>query len=146
MRVLVKRLDNRAIIPTYAHVGRNGDLAADLSSVEQRRLVPGDIVTISTGLAMQFPSGYGAILENRSGLSIRGLSLLGGVIDPGYTGEIRVVLAYFGKSPFLIRPGDRVAQLRIVKRIEASFVEAVRLRDRARGTRGFGSTGLKHSR
>src|SRR5579863_755612 len=141
MKILVKKLDRRAALPKYAHLGRQGDLAADISSIEQCRIKPGDIVTISTGLAMQFPLGYGAIIENRSGLSMRGLAVLGGVIDPGYTGEIRVVLAYLGKSPLTIHEGDRIAQLRIVKRIEASFVETLKLETTARRARGFGSTG-----
>ena len=90
---------------------------------------------------MEFPSTHGALVEDRSGLAVRGVTTLAGVIDPGYRGEIRVVMTNLSSLPVEIRAGDRIAQLRIVQRIEASFEEVAELGDAARGAAGFGSTG-----
>ena len=122
--IKVKKLSAAAQAPRYAHVGEFGDLAADLYA--------------SAG---EFPVGYGALVEDRSGLAVRGVTTLAGVIDPGYRGEIRVVMTNLGTEPLEIKAGDRIAQLRIVQRIEASFEVVEELGDAARGERGFGSTG-----
>ena len=91
---------------------------------------------------MEFPSTHGALVEDRSGLAMRGVTTLAGVIDPGYRGEIKVVMTNFGPAPIEIKPGDRIAQLRIVQRIEARFEEVAELGEAARGVGGFGSTGV----
>ncbi len=94
---------------------------------------------------MAFPADYGALVEDRSGLAMRGVTTLAGVIDPGYRGEIKVVLINITDAPITLAAGDRVAQLRLVRRIEAEFVEVEGM-DKAelatmRGAGGFGSTG-----
>lgn len=141
IRVRVKKLHEMAKVPKYAHSGDYGDLAADLCSVEDLTLVTGDVKTIPTGIAMEFPPEYGGIIADRSGLAARGLTTFAGVVDPGYRGEIRVVVGYFGKEPLTIKAGDRIAQIRIVRRIEADFVEAEQLDETERSGRGFGSSG-----
>jgi dUTP pyrophosphatase len=113
--IRVQRLVPTAQIPRYAHTGLYGDLAADTT--------------------------HGALVEDRSGLALRGLTTLAGVIDPGYRGEIKVVLTNLSASPIEIREGDRVAQLRVVQRIEAQFEEVDVLAETPRNLGGFGSTG-----
>jgi dUTP pyrophosphatase len=91
---------------------------------------------------MEFPSSHGALVEDRSGLALRGVTTLAGVIDPGYRGEIKVVMTNLSATPVEIKAGDRIAQLRIVQRIEATFEEVAELGEAARGVGGFGSTGV----
>jgi dUTP pyrophosphatase len=140
--ILVQKLHPEAKIPRYAHSGAWGDLAADLYAVSAWTLEPGETVAIPTGLALGFPSEYGALVEDRSGLALRGLTTLAGVIDPGYRGEIKVVLTNLSAIPQSIAPGDRIAQLRLVRRIEATFEVVESLEETVRGGGGFGSTGV----
>jgi dUTP pyrophosphatase len=139
--IRTKRIHHCAVVPKYAHTGEYGDLAADLCSVEELVFQRGDIKTIPIGIALELPLGYGAIIADRSGLAVKGFTTFGGVIDPGYRGELRVVASYFGEEPLTINIGDRVAQLRIVRRIDATFVEVEELGSTGRSQRGFGSTG-----
>jgi dUTP diphosphatase len=141
INVRVKKIHELARVPKYAHPGDYGDLAADLCSVEDLTLNTGDVRTIPNGIAMEFPPEYGGIIADRSGLAVRGLTTFAGVVDPGYRGEIRVVVSYFGKEPPSIKAGDRIAQLRIVRRIEANFIEAEEITETERSARGFGSSG-----
>jgi len=101
----------------------------------------GSTTAVPTGIAMEFPPTHGALVEDRSGLAMRGVTTLAGVIDPGYRGEIRVVMTNLNAAPVEIKAGERIAQLRIVERIEASFEEVAELGEAARGAGGFGSTG-----
>ncbi|WP_312024194.1 dUTP diphosphatase [Edaphobacter aggregans] len=128
-------------MPRYAHTGPFGDLAADLYAAEGVTLAPAATIGVSTGIALEFPSTHGALVEDRSGLAIRGLTTLAGVIDPGYRGEIKVVVTNLSPVSVEIKAGDRVAQLRIVQRIEAEFEEVAELAEAPRGAGGFGSTG-----
>ena len=140
--IKVKKLHPAAQLPRYAHVGEFGDLAADLHAVSAWTLQPGETVAVPTGIALEFPSTHGALVEDRSGLALRGVTTLAGVIDPGYRGEIRVVMTNLSATEQKISAGDRVAQLRIVQRIEANFEEVEELGEAKRGERGFGSTGV----
>src|ERR1700749_3779903 len=135
----VKKLHPAAILPKYSHEGEFGDLAADLYSVEEATFHTGDVRAIPIGIALEFPPGYGALVADRSGLAMKGLTTFAGVIDPGYRGELKVVAAYFGASPLILKAGDRVAQLRIVERIGAAFHEINELGASERSDRGFGS-------
>ena len=139
--IKVKRLTPEARLPRYAHEGPWGDLAADLYAAVGATLAAGETWPVSTGIALEFPSEYGALIEDRSGLAIRGITTLAGVIDPGYRGEIKVVLTNLSPAIVHIKPGDRIAQLRLVRRFEASFEEVEALVDAPRGVAGFGSTG-----
>ena len=140
--IKTQRLSPSARIPKYAHTGPWGDLAADLYASLATTLAPGETLPVSTGIALEFPSEYGALVEDRSGLAVRGITTLAGVIDPGYRGEIKVVLTNLSQNPVEIGVGDRIAQLRLVQRIEASFEEVEELADAPRGLGGFGSTGV----
>jgi dUTP pyrophosphatase len=135
------KLHPGAQLPRYAHTGPYGDLAADLHAVSAWIIAPGETVAVPTGLALGLPAGYGALVEDRSGMALRGLTTLAGVIDPGYRGEIKVVLTNLASVPHSIFPGDRIAQLRIVQRLEAVFEEVATLEETPRNLGGFGSTG-----
>ena len=143
--IKVKRLHPDAKLPRYSHAGPWGDLAADLSAVASATLsaagAAGSTQAIATGIALELPGTHGALVEDRSGLSMRGVTTLAGVIDPGYRGEIRVVMTNLSGAAVEIKAGDRIAQLRIVRRIEAEFDEVSELEEAARGAKGFGSTG-----
>jgi dUTP pyrophosphatase len=141
VRIKVLKLDAAAQLPRYAHTGPFGDLAADLYALAGAILSAGETAAVATGVAMEFPSTHGALVEDRSGLAVRGVTTLGGVIDPGYRGEIRVVMTNLSAAAVEIKAGDRIAQLRIVRRIEAEFEEVTELVEASRGTAGFGSTG-----
>jgi dUTP pyrophosphatase len=143
--IKVKRLRPEAQVPRYAHADNYGDLAADLYCCEAATLEPAGVAgstrAVATGIALEFPSTHGALVEDRSGLASRGVTTLAGVIDPGYRGEIKVVLANLNGHAVEIQPGDRIGQLRIVQRITAEFEDVDELGVAARGERGFGSTG-----
>ena len=145
VQIKVKKLVEGAQVPRYAHGGEHGDLAADLYASADARLAAageaGSTTAVPTGIAMEFPPTHGALVEDRSGLAMRGVTTLAGVIDPGYRGEIRVVMTNLNAAPVEIKSGERIAQLRIVERIEASFEEVAELGEAARGAGGFGSTG-----
>jgi dUTP pyrophosphatase len=141
LKINVAKLYPAAILPKYAHRGTFGDLAADVSALEEAELAPGEIKAIRTGLAFEFPAEFGALVEDRSGLALKGICTLAGVIDPGYRGELKVVLINLGKELFRIKAGDRIAQLRIVRRVEVEFTEVESVSPTERDARGFGSTG-----
>jgi len=140
--IKAQRLTTEARIPRYAHTGSWGDLAADLYASAAVTLAPGATLAVPTGIALEFPATHGALVEDRSGLALRGLTTLAGVIDPGYRGEIRVVVTNLSGVAIEIAVGDRIAQLRIVQRIEAEFEEVDSLVETARNSGGFGSTGV----
>jgi dUTP pyrophosphatase len=141
VRIKVLKLHPEARLPRYAHTGPFGDLAADLYAVAAATLDAGATMAVATGIAVEFPATHGALVEDRSGLAMRGVTTLAGVIDPGYRGEIRVVMTNLSAAAVEISAGDRVAQLRIVRRIEAVFEEVTELVEAPRGVKGFGSTG-----
>ena len=145
-KILVQRLLDAAQMPRYAHAGAYGDLAADLFAAEAVVLSPlgkpGSTQAVRTGLAMELPSTHGALVEDRSGLAMRGVTTLAGVIDPGYRGELKIVLTNLSSEPQTVAPGHRIAQLRIVERIQATFEETNMLAETPRGAGGFGSTGV----
>ena len=141
IEVKVAKLHPAALLPNYAHRGPFGDLAADVAALEAVELAPGAIQAVRTGLAFEFPPEFGALVEDRSGLALKGICTLAGVIDPGYRGELKVVVVNLGKEAFFIKGGDRIAQLRMVRRVEGQFTEVDFVSATERDVRGFGSTG-----
>ena len=146
VHVLVTRLDDGVPLPTYAHPG---DAGADLVTTADLTLGPGERAMVGTGIALALPEGYAAFVHPRSGLAHRlGVSIVNtpGTVDAGYRGEITVVLVNHDlREPVVFRRGDRIAQL-VVQRVEqARFVEVAQLPESARGTGGYGSTGLATS-
>jgi dUTP pyrophosphatase len=141
LNINVAKLHPEARLPNYAHRRPFGDLAADVSALEPTELAPGEIQAVRTGLAFEFPPEFGALVEDRSGLALKGICTLAGVIDPGYRGELKVVLINLGKDPFWIDAGDRIAQLRIIRKVEVEFTEVAFISSTDRDAGGFGSTG-----
>jgi len=131
-----------AIIPAYAH-GSNEDAGMDLCAVESVTLEPGVAQLVPTGLTLEIPPGFEGQVRPRSGLALRhaiSMPNAPGTIDPGYRGEVRVILINLGREPYTIHPGDRIAQL-IVARYEAVEWEESDLAESTRGSGGFGSSG-----
>ncbi len=130
--------------PLYATVGAAGaDIYALLD--EEVILKPGDAVLIPTGLYMEIPPGYEAQIRPRSGLAVKyGVTVINapGTIDSDYRGEVMVGLINLGKKEFVIRDGDRIAQMVFSPVVRVSFVNAKNISATVRGENGFGSTGI----
>lgn len=142
MRIRIQRLHPNAQLPEYAH-GSSEDAGLDLRSVENTVLEPGCPKLVRTGLAIELPPGAEAQIRPRSGLALRhGIILPNSpaTIDPGYRGEIQVILLNLGKEPYRIEAGDRIAQM-VVARYESVEWEEGELSESNRGTDGFGSSG-----
>ncbi len=140
----IQRLRSDAALPRFAsELAAGMDLAAALD--EPRIIDPGTWAAIPTGLAMAVPPGYEAQVRPRSGLALRhGVTVLNapGTIDADYRGEVKVLLINHGREPFVVRHGDRVAQL-VLARHDSPVIREVRVLDEtSRGTGGFGSTGV----
>ena len=142
MQVRIQKLRPEAKLPEYAH-GPYEDAGMDLCAVEDATLEPGVPRLVATGLTLEIPPGYEAQVRPRSGLALKhaiAMPNAPGTIDPGYRGELRVILLNLGPEAYTVRAGDRIAQM-IVARYEAvEWVEGD-LADSARGTGGFGSSG-----
>jgi dUTP pyrophosphatase len=140
MKIRIKRLHLDARLPEYAH-GPLEDAGMDLRSVERVVLTPGVAQAVPTGIAIELPPGYEAQVRPRSGMALRhSLTVNFGTIDPGYRGEIRVIVFNLGTGNYTIEKGDRIAQL-VVAKYEAIEFEEGELGDSERGSGGFGSSG-----
>ncbi|HEY2650827.1 MAG TPA: dUTP diphosphatase [Solirubrobacteraceae bacterium] len=138
----VRRLDPAARLPTRAY---EGDAGLDLHALEQVELAPGARGAVRTGIAVEIPPGQAGLVLPRSGLAARhGIALVNapGLIDAGYRGELRVLLLNTDRDvPFTVAPGERIAQLVLV-RVETPLVaEVEELALSERGAGGFGSSG-----
>jgi dUTP pyrophosphatase len=139
--VLLQKLTDDAVIPTYAHAG---DAGADLTSTKNYVINPGEVVLISTGIAIALRNGYAAFVHPRSSLAVKSTVTVintPGTIDAQYRGEIKVPLINHGTTPFKVTKGDRIAQLIIQKVEHADFIEVDELPQTERAAGGFGSTG-----
>ena len=145
MKVNIKKLNEKAIIPTYGSPYSAGaDLYACIDS--DITIEAGQTVLIKTGLAIELEVGYVALIYARSGLaSKRGLAPANkvGVVDCDYRGEIMVALHNHSGVPQTVAQGERIAQMVIAPYITAEFNETDTLSDTVRGAGGFGSTGTK---
>lgn len=141
MNLLVRLLHPAAQLPRRAHPG---DAGADLFSVEEVVIPPGERRDVGTGIALAIPSGYAGFVQPRSGLAFKhGIMVVNspGLIDAGYRGEVRISLYNSGHEPFTVAIGERIAQL-VVQRVEdTEFLAADELPDTSRGQGGFGSSG-----
>jgi len=147
--LFIKKLDPSAIVPIR---GSRHAAGYDLSSSVDISIGQGAVISVPTGIAVGIPDGYYGRVAPRSGLALKGVDVLGGVIDPDYTGEVKVLLVWnnpMGMSKdnsssmneFKISKGDRIAQLVLEKIITPSVQVVDNLEDTQRGTSGFGSTG-----
>lgn len=138
----VRRLDPAARLPTRAY---EGDAGLDLYALEPVELAPGARAAVRTGIAVEISPGQAGLVLPRSGLAARhGIALVNapGLIDAGYRGELRVLLLNTDRDvPFTVAPGERIAQLVLV-RVETPLVaEVEELALSERGAGGFGSSG-----
>ena len=143
MILKVKKLDDKAVLPTY---GTEFSAGADLYALTDTAvsIPPHTTAMIGTGLSLEIPVGYCGLIFARSGLaSKRGLAPANkvGVIDADYRGEVKVALHNHTDKEATVEAGERIAQLAIVPFLKAEFTEADELSDTVRGEGGFGSTG-----
>src|ERR1700689_231565 len=142
MTLRVVRLDARATLPARAHPE---DAGLDLHALDAATLAPGERASIPTGIAVEIEPGHAGLVLPRSGLAARhGISVVNapGLIDPGYRGELRVLL--LNNDPdkrFELRAGDRIAQLVLIAVAVDEPVEVSELSETPRGAGGFGSSG-----
>ena len=142
MQIKIKKLSPNASLPEYAH-GPEEDAGLDVRSIESAVLLPNVALAVSTGLAFEIPSGYEVQLRPRSGLALKHAITLPNspaTIDPGYRGELKVIMLNLGKMPYEIKEGDRIAQM-VVSKYEAVTWNEADLADSTRGEGGFGSSG-----
>jgi dUTP pyrophosphatase len=137
-----RRLVPGALPPSRAH---DGDAGYDLHAAEPLTLAPGERAVVGTGIAVAIPEGHAGLVLPRSGLAFKhGIALVNapGLIDSGYRGELRVLLLNTDRAtPFDVEPGDRIAQLVVVKVESPELKEHELLEETARGAGGFGSSG-----
>jgi dUTP pyrophosphatase len=146
VRILLQRLPQGEGLPIPGYMSEHA-AGADLCAAvrEQLTLLPGARALVPTGFSIALPPGFEAQVRPRSGLAIRsGVTCLNapGTIDADYRGEVRVVLANFGNEPFVVRRGDRIAQIVVAPVARASFDLVDELPPTERGVGGFGSTGV----
>ncbi len=136
----VKKLFFDAGLPQKAHAG---DLGYDLFSLGVTTIYPGQTELVGTGICIQFPEGYGALIRDRSSVATkRNLFVVAGVIDNGYTGEIKVALHNSGEDVQRIGHGEKIAQLILVPTVDFIVEEVTELESSdGRNDKGFGSTG-----
>ncbi len=145
--VRISRITNQfsdITVPCYA---THGSAGMDLCAAVETEIViqPGETVLVPTGFAIELPVGYEAQVRPRSGLAIKksvGILNSPGTIDSDYRGEIKVILTNFGKTPFVVNRGDRIAQMVIAKYERVDWSEVELLNETTRGAGGFGHTGM----
>lgn len=136
-----KRIHPDAVLPAYAHPS---DAGMDVRSVEELVIPAGKRALVHTGLVIILPPLYEAQVRPRSGLALKfGVTVLNtpGTIDSGYRGEIGVILANFGDADFVVKKGDKIAQLVIAPVTQPEVCEVTEIDETDRGAGGFGSTG-----
>lgn len=142
VQIRIQKIHPGAVLPVYAH-GPKEDAGMDLHAVEAVTLEPFVPQLVPTGLVIELPPGYEAQIRPRSGLALKhaiSMPNAPGTIDPGYRGELRVLLINVGREPYTVHPGDRIAQM-IVARYEAVEWLEGQPAGSNRGTGGFGSSG-----
>lgn len=145
MLVNIKKLDERATVPTY---GTEYSAGADLYALLESDVTiqPNETLLIHTGISLEIPEGYAGLIYARSGLATKkGLAPANkvGVVDADYRGEVMVALHNHGKVQQTVSNGERIAQLVIAPFLKAEFAVKDELSDTVRGQGGFGSTGNK---
>jgi dUTP pyrophosphatase len=138
MELKVKKASRDARLPQYGHTG---DAGLDLFSSIDFVLDKGQVEAIPSGIKVAIPDGYVGLIWDKSGVSLKGVHRLAGVIDSGYRGEVKVVMINLSDKPFTIQKGMKIAQLLVQPITIVRVVETEDLDDTSRGEGGFGSTG-----
>ena len=143
VKVLLKKLDPKVLLPSYKTKGSSGmDLMAFLK--EPIRILPKTSCLIPTGISIAIPEDVEIQIRPRSGLAAKSnISVLNtpGTIDSDYRGELKIILFNHGKKDFIVNNNDRVAQMVLMPVLKIDFEEVNELPDTIRGSGGFGSTG-----
>ena len=140
LTVQVKRLTKDAKLPSQ-EVRDIPDAAWDLYADESIRIVGLGKMPVKTGVAFSIPDGWYGNIRNRSGNAVKTpLMVDAGIIDPGYRGEIKVVLVNHSEYPYDVNKGDKIAQILFGRIPNVEFVEVQELTTSDRGDKGFGST------
>ena len=140
MKIKFQKILDDAIIPHYAHPG---DAGMDIFSAEETIIKAGEIKSVRTGIKMELPEGFVALVWDKSGLALKnGIKTMAGVIDSGYRGEIGIVLVNLSDQDYKIEKGQKIAQMLIQKVERMEIKEVKELNETSRGADGFGSTGL----
>jgi len=146
IEIKIKKPDNYDLpLPAYETRGSSGmDVRA--WTEEDIILEPGDIKLVPTGISISIPRGYEAQIRPRSGLALKhGIGLVNspGTIDSDYRGEVGIIMTNFGREPFIIRRGDRIAQMVVARIHHALILEVDDLDSTVRGDGGFGHSGVE---
>lgn len=132
-------------LPAYATEGSAGmDVCAAVAT--DTTIKPGETALIPAGICIELPVGFEAQIRPRSGLALKhsvGILNAPGTIDSDYRGEVKILLTNFGKQDFVVRRGDRIAQMIIGRYARVDWKEVDELAGTARGDGGFGHTGIK---
>ncbi|MBN1938181.1 MAG: dUTP diphosphatase [Candidatus Aminicenantes bacterium] len=139
MDLKVKKIHPGARLPVYGHPG---DAGMDLFACIDRTLASGELFAVPTGIQMAIPPGFVGLIWDKSGVSLKGVHRLAGVVDAGYRGEVQVVMINLGREPYGIKAGMKIAQMLIQPVSSVDIRESETLDDTSRGEGGFGSTGL----
>ena len=141
--ISLRRLPHGADLPLPAYA-TSGAAGMDVVAAEDVTLAPGARHAVATGFAIAIPEGFEVQVRPRSGIALKhGITCLNtpGTIDSDYRGEVKVILANLGDSPFEVKRGDRIAQLVPAQVTRAALIESADLDETDRGSGGFGSTG-----
>jgi len=144
---LIKRTDDAKDLPLPSRatpLSAGLDLRANVQ--DEVTIAPGERILIPTGIMIALPEGYEAQVRPRSGLALRygiGMPNSPATVDADYRGELKVILINWGSEPFVVRRGERIAQLVLCGIIMAEFAEVDSLPDSTRGEGGFGHSGLQ---
>ena len=142
MKLFVKRLNQEATIPHYAHPG---DAGMDVFACENVVILPNETALVKTGIALQLPAQTEAQVRPRSGIALKHqVTILNtpGTIDEGYRGEVGIILINHGKTSFEIKKGMKIAQIVVKPVMQVEIEEVTELDETQRGSGGFGSTGM----
>ena len=143
VKILVKKFGKHIKLPVYKTYGSSG---MDLVAYTKKKIIinPSRTAIIPTGIALAIPKNYEIQIRPRSGLAAKkGISVLNtpGTIDSDYRGEIKIILINLSKKPFIVKSGDRIAQMILCPIAKGKLREVKNLPKTIRGKAGFGSTG-----
>ena len=139
IRVKFKKLIDYAIPFKYT---REGDACMDMYSVEDTTIEPNSTEIISTGIALEIPTGFEGIVRGRSGLASKGIHVHIGTIESSYRGDIGIIITNTTNKSFSINRGDRIAQFTVKPVNNILMEESEVLSETERGANGFGSSGI----
>lgn len=134
------KIDRDVPLPQYA---KSGDAGLDLYSAEEVTLKPGERYGVRTGVKMEIPDNHVGLIWDKSGVALSfGIKTMGGVVDSGYRGEVKVILVNLSDKDFSIKKHSKIAQM-LIKKFEQAEIEVVdELNESERGEGAFGSTGI----